>query len=173
MTANELDKLIVDVSLEAPNALEILYTETRVAVFGLAFSILKDYALAEDITHDVYIKIRTYSKKYKARGKGKAWILKITRNLTYSFLKKNQNLTIMESDLIANKELIENFDDNLALREALLALNDKQREIVVLYAVSGFTHKEIANLLNITYPTVRWHYHMALKNLKNIIERGL
>ncbi|PKM62199.1 MAG: hypothetical protein CVU97_06330 [Firmicutes bacterium HGW-Firmicutes-21] len=49
MTPNDLDNLIVDVSTGKPGALEALYIETKAAIFGLAFSILRDYSIAEDI----------------------------------------------------------------------------------------------------------------------------
>lgn len=173
MTPNELDILIVDVSTGKPDALETLYVETKAAIFGLAFSILRDYSTAEDITHDVFIKISVHSNKYKAYGKGMAWILKITRNLAYNYLKKTKDSVLFDDELLAINLQEKDLDEEIILKEAISTLNIIQREIVVLYAVSGLSHKEIAKLLNIAYPTVRWHYHMAIKKLKSIIERRL
>lgn len=172
MTPTELDRLILDVSTGSPGALGTLYTETKTAVFGLAFSILRDYSLAEDITHDVFIKISVCSNRYQACGKGMMWILKITRNLSYNYLKKIKRTVLMENESCASNMQENDLEEDIILKEAIAALNEKQREIVILYAVSGFSHKEIAKLLNITYPTVRWHYHMAIKRLRKEIERG-
>ncbi len=171
MTPNELDTLIIDVASGKTGALETLYIETKVAIFGLAVSILRDYSIAEDITHDVFIKISVYSNKYKPCGKGMAWILKITRNLAFNYLNNTKDTVLLKDNLINTQE--RDLDEEIILKEAISTLNIRQREIVTLYAVSGLSHKEIANLLNITYPTVRWHYHKAIKKLKSIMERRL
>lgn len=102
-----------------------------------------------------------------------AWILKITRNLAYNYLKKIKDNVSFDDELYTSKTQEKDLNEEIVLKQAISTLNIKQREIVVLYAVSGLSHKEIAELLNIAYPTVRWHYHMALKKLKSIMERRL
>lgn len=173
MTPNELDNLIIDVAAGKPGALETLYIKTKVTIFGLAVSILRDYTIAEDITHDVFIRISVYSNKYNPCGKGMAWILKITRNLAYNYLKKTKDSVSFNDELVASNIQVKDLDEEIILKEAILTLSIRQREIVILYAVSGLSHKEIAKFLNIAYPTVRWHYHKAIKKLKSIMERRL
>ena len=48
----------------------------------------------------------------------------------------------------------------------IIDLNQQERQIVVLHAVSGFRHREIAQLLQLPLPTVLSKYHRALKKLK-------
>ena len=72
-------------------------------VFGLAFSILKDYSLAEDIVHDVFNKIRIYTHRYHPWEKGMMWILGITHNLSYKYLKKIENMVLVIDEIFICK----------------------------------------------------------------------
>lgn len=172
MTHDEMDQLILRIPQGDPSALESLYKETRTAVYGVAYAITRDTALAEDVTHDVYLNILKFSSNYKPNGKGKAWILRITRNIALTIMKKRKNQVYLED----NPELTDcqqnNIDDNIILRNALNDLKPRECEIVILYAVSGFSHKEISELLNMAYPTTRWNYHNAIKKLRRIMKRG-
>jgi RNA polymerase sigma-70 factor (ECF subfamily) len=58
----------------------------------------------------------------------------------------------------------------LEVTSALLALPVTQRELVVLYAVVGLTHAEIARTLGLPPGTVRWRYRVALGRLEKILE---
>ena len=61
-------------------------------------------------------------------------------------------------------------EDKIILKECLGSLTDEERNIVVLYAVSGFRHREIAALLNLPLATVLSKYHRAMKKLRKILE---
>lgn len=54
----------------------------------------------------------------------------------------------------------------MLLHSAVAALSEQERQIVLLYAVTGWKHREIAALLQMPLPTVLSKYHRALKKLK-------
>lgn len=173
MTSSEIDSLIYDISLGNEKAFESLYEETHNNIFALALSILREYYLAEDVMQEVYSRVLSSSKDYKAQNKGIAWMLKITRNLSYDILKKYKKNNYVDDFNIFPKD-IENSDDPneyLILKEAMSLLKMKEREILILYAVSGYSHKEISNILGMSYSTVRWYYNFTIKKLQKIIER--
>ena len=57
-------------------------------------------------------------------------------------------------------------EERMLLHSAVAALSEQERQIVLLYAVTGWKHREIAALLQMPLPTVLSKYHRALKKLK-------
>ena len=60
-------------------------------------------------------------------------------------------------------------DDKIVLEQCMNALTDTERQIVVLHAVSGFKHREIAAMLSIPLPTVLSKYNRAIKKLRKAL----
>ena len=59
--------------------------------------------------------------------------------------------------------------DKIVLQQCMSRLKDDERQILVLHAVAGFKHREIAELLDLALPTVLSKYHRALHKLRNYI----
>ena len=57
-------------------------------------------------------------------------------------------------------------EDKVVLQQCMENLSDTERQIVVLHAVSGFKHRQIAELLDLALPTVLSKYHRAIKKMK-------
>ena len=57
-------------------------------------------------------------------------------------------------------------ENKAAIRACMERLSDEERQIVVLHAVSGFKHREIASLLSLALPTVLSKYNRAIKKLR-------
>ena len=64
-------------------------------------------------------------------------------------------------------------EERLALSAAMETLDEQERRIVLLYAVTGWKHREIAALLELPLPTVLSKYHRALKKLRKRLEGDL
>ena len=63
-------------------------------------------------------------------------------------------------------------EDKLVLVTCMEKLSDVDRQIVMLHSVSGFKHREIAELLSLPLSTVISKYHRALKKLKVLLMEG-
>ena len=63
-------------------------------------------------------------------------------------------------------------EDRLLIGACMERLTQEERQIVVLHAVSGFRHREIAQILQLPLPTVLSKYHRALKKLKKYVTEG-
>ena len=63
-------------------------------------------------------------------------------------------------------------EDSMIIKECLTILSDDERQSVVLHAVSGYKHKDIADLMEMPLPTVLSKYNRALKKLKERITKG-
>ena len=160
----------------AHNALEELYDNLYGDIFAYALSIVKDRHLAEDVAQATFIKLKLNANTYKAEGKGRAWIFRITRNLSLNIVKSSgkYNSEILFYNGIGNmgKSHESGILDTIVLHNALAIIDVRDRQIVMLHAVSGMTHSEISDIMSMPVGTVKWRYSKAIKKLAAIIERN-
>lgn len=158
------------------SALEALYVQTERAVYALALSILQDPEEAQDVTQEVYLKVRAAAHLYVPQGKPLAWLFTITKNLCRDVQRTrgrtDQAPEGLEDD--ARFSYVSDPTDRLVLEAALKALGDEERQVVLLHAVSGLKHREIAQDLGLPLSTVLSRYNRALKKLKRYLtEEGI
>ena len=177
-TDSQLDDWIRQIGEGDKNALAGLYEAVRTPVYSYALSLLKNAQDAEDVLHDCFLSIHASAAGYRSVSKPMAWILTITRNLCLMKLrektKENHRRTdIPEEDWDTKLGLSAEMDadDRLALEECMRRLSDEERQIVVLHAVSGLKHREIAGMLSLPLPTVLSKYRRAIHKLKTYLER--
>lgn len=170
-----IETLIIEIAAGNKNAVSKLYEETRAAVYGFALSILKNTSDAEDVLQETYVKIWTASENYKPMGKPMAWILTIAKNLSLSLLRESSKHAEMpeESSIIDQSVSFSDLaEDRVVLNAAMNKLSDEERQIIMLYAVTGLKHIEIAKLLDMPLSTVLSKYSRAKKKLKNTLKEG-
>ncbi|WP_297721907.1 RNA polymerase sigma factor [Intestinimonas sp.] len=152
-------------------ALEALYVQTEKAVYALALSLLRDPEDARDVTQEVYLKVRAAAHLYVPQGKPLAWLFTITRNLCRDLQRSQsrdgQSPEDLEND--ARFSYVSDPTDRLVLEAALKTLGDEERQVVLLHAVSGLKHREIAQDLGLPLSTVLSRYNRALKKLKRYL----
>lgn len=167
----ELDRLLTAVGAGDREALARLYEETRGAVYATALGVLGNHHEAQDITQEAFVKIWEASPGYRSQGSPMAWMLTITRNLALMALRREgrkEELTPEEWETIPGDE--GSPEENLVLREALEALDSEERQVILLHAVSGLKHREIAGVLVLPLSTVLSKYQRGLKKLKKQLE---
>lgn len=166
--AERLDNYILGIAKGDKEALAGLYESTHTAVYGFALSLCKNVPDAEDVLQDVFVQIWNAAEQYTPAGKPMAWIFTITRNLALLCLRqKNKMIPFSAEDLQEHLEELSQVtsDDRIVLEALLKSLQDTERQILVLHALSGMKHREIASLLQIPLPTVLSKYHRAVKKL--------
>lgn len=169
----ELEALISGIAAGSREDLAELYRRTRAAVYGLALSYLKNGAEAEDVAQDTFVKVWAAAPSYRPQGKPMAWLLTIARNLALGRLRtaaRIQDLSEAQWSAFSIESDSFTADDRTVLAAALGRLSDEERHIVVLHAVCGLKHREIAQFLGLALPTVLSKYHRSLKKLKTILE---
>lgn len=157
-------------------AFEALYRQTEKAVYALALSILRDPDEAQDVHQEVYLKVRAAAHLYVPQGKPLAWLFTITKNLCRDAQRARgrtgQAPEGMEND--ARFSYVSDPTDRLVLEHALKSLGEEERKVVLLHAVSGLKHREIAQDLGLPLSTVLSRYSRALKKLKKCLtEEGV
>ena len=170
---HKLQQLLIHIADGEREALAELYQSTRTAVYGLALSYLKNAHDAQDLTQDVYVQVWDCAEQYRLTGSPMGWLLAVCRNLCLMRLRREERhaaLSEEEWDAIPARECGLDADERALLQGALASLADEERRIVLLHAVTGLKHREIAALLELPLPTVLSKYHRALKKMRSFLE---
>ncbi len=171
---NISEDILLRIAKKDNEALRVLYEETNKAVYGFAYSIVKNPQDAQDIMQDTYVQVYSAAETYKKQGKPMAWIFTITRNLALMKLRSDKRISSVDVEDTMSTMVSKAFDadteEKMIILAALNKLNDESRQIVVLHAVTGMKHKEIATVMDLGLSTVLSKYHRALKQLRTILE---
>ena len=170
MDPHDLEELLRQIALGSQQAFEELYRATDSAIYGYALPLMRNHHEAQDVMMDTYLKIRCAAHLYMPMGKPMAWILTITKNIARTKLR-SAGRQIPLDDL---EETTPSFDrdseEAVALEQAMKVLGDQERQILILHAVTGLKHREIAEMLGMPLATVLSKYARSLKKLKKALE---
>ena len=170
MDPHDLEELLRQIALGSQQAFEELYRATDSAIYGYALSLMRNHHEAQDVMMDTCLKIRCAAHLYMPMGKPMAWILTITKNIARTKLR-SAGRQIPLDDL---EETTPSFDreseEAVALEQAMKVLGDQERQILILHAVTGLKHREIAEMLGMPLATVLSKYARSLKKLKKALE---
>lgn len=167
----ELENAIYGIANGVDGSLKNLYELCSGAVYAYALTVLKNTYDAQDVMQDTFIKVYDASVNYVPKGKPMSWILAIARNLCFDkFRKQAQQATAFQTEPIdfSSGDPV----DRIVVKKCLSELDDDERRIVVMHALGGLKHREIAEELSLPLNTVLSKYKRALGKLKTIIKGG-
>lgn len=173
MDKNRLNTALIRLQLGDKNALDEIYELTNKAVFSVCLSIVNNNEDARDLMQSTYILVQEKINYFKAGTNGYAWILTIAKNLSINENKKLSRVSptdFQENEFVASSEDVNN--DIPVFKVAKRVLNADELTIVMLHIVSGYKHREIAQIVNRPLGSVLWSYNNSLKKLKKYIEGG-
>ena len=135
---------------------------------------VKDGSKSEEILHNAYIKIYSKLQDFKHIGSFDGWLKKITFHTVIDHLRQNadyrEKVFLTDEnywfDLNQNDDI--NLDYNFYLKLIDL-LPEAQRTVFNMYAIDGYKHREIAEILHIPEGTSKWHLAEARKFLQQKI----
>ena len=140
-------------------AMRFLYISYSNNVYGYIRSIVRDDHEAEDLTQHVFAKLMTTLVKYDDRGVPFfAWLIRLARNVAIDYLRANR-VTPTEDAINPSPTTGTNVDRIEAVKAALAALPEDQREVVVLRHVVGLTPAEIADRMGRTESAIHGLHH--------------
>lgn len=153
-------------------AFACLYDRLKAPVYGLALSILRVRDDAEDVMQNTFLRVWDCAGQYRpgtdARGLG-AENHPESRPDAAALRRRSAELGDWAESLSGSDETAPVLD-RLVLEALLRYLDETERQVVMLFAVGGYSHKEIAAVLEKPYATVRWKYSNAMKKLKRHLE---
>lgn len=172
MTKIEIDNCLAKIQQGDEAAFDELYEATKKAVFSFLYTYTNDYARTEDLMQDTYIRIRHNISKYKLGSNALAWIFTIAKNIALNDIKR-ENRSV-PFDFAEREDILGGYDeeyDTPIMDATRKCLDDDERRIVLLHAVSDYKHKEIASIMELPLGTVLWKYNKAIKKLKEYLEK--
>ena len=154
------------------NAFETLVrTHIRTAV-AVALAVTGRTEDAEDVAQDAFVLAYNKLDSCSDPSRFSGWLLQIVRNQAINWLHRRRRHE-RQHKVDTTDTYTESGEQDSANRQLLLfALNDldqTQREIVVLHALEGWTHEEIAEHLDINPQTSRWHLFQARHAMKQFM----
>ena len=164
----DCEGLLAGIAQGDPEAFAQFYQATDRAIYAYALSLTRNHHDAQDVMMDTYLKIRSAAHLYRPDGKPMAWVFTIVKNLVRDRWRKGQREELM-GDMPEGELAIPETDRSdaaIVLRQAMRVLSAEEREIVLLHAVSGLKHREIAAMLERPLSTVLSRYHRALGKLR-------
>lgn len=154
------------------NNQEVVYQRYFNKVFGYVFKRVSCKADAEDITSEIFLKLFSRPEGFDPEQKGASTYVFRVMQTTLADFYRNNMIAFEELDDIAEQvNQNEDYDELLTtLAQALDALSERERSIVVLHYYHGLSHKEIAGKMNLSYTNVRQLCHTALQKLRKQME---
>ena len=163
----DLKELLIQLQNEKMEYFDEFYNLTKNKVFYMAYSILQDYHLSEDILQDTYIKFLKHKKKVKVDGNILSYLLEISKNLSLNYVNKHKKVVNIDNIVFKYEEQYqEKFEELKLVKDMKKILNENEFQIVILKIINELTNNEIAQLLNKPLGTVLWTYNNAIKKLR-------
>jgi RNA polymerase sigma-70 factor, ECF subfamily len=160
-----------------------LYERYKRLVFSVAYAIVDDHALAEEITLDVFVRVWQHAKTYRPeRAKVSTWLVAITRHhaidivrwrkshpetnsLGWDEISLHERLALNEP-----QEQVELSLERERIHQALAQLSTNQREALALAYFRGYSHVQIAEALQEPLGTIKTRIRTALQKLRQILQ---
>ena len=160
-------------------ALEVFYTRYSSSVYSLARYMLRDQAVAEEATQDIFLNLWLKASSYNPeRGKPRAWFMSVAHHRIIDVIKARRRRA-QSTDQVTHELLDlhpsrqpsteEQAQTNLARQEiitALASLPEEQREVIVLAYFEGYSQSEIAGKLSQPLGTVKTRARLGLQKLR-------
>lgn len=164
------------------NALAELYDRYGRLVYSMAFNTVGDSSIAEEITQDVYLRVWEKANTYRPdQGKVVTWLASIARYRAIDILRRQSVRPEGNRAAWAEEEAFEPPDDtNIEeqvetaqrshhIRSAIAQLPLEQREALSLAYFQGYSHTEIAAILNEPLGTIKTRIRLAMQKLRQLL----
>ena len=168
-------------------AMESLYQRYSRILYSLAYRMVADHQVAEDLLQDAFLAVWRRAISYSPQtGAARSWLISILHHRTIDYLRKVRRQSSIQVAPLEEIELNESiaypdtWDEawqsvkSSHVRAALMKIPTEQRLVIELAYFQGWTHTEIAEGTQIPLGTVKARMRLGLLHLKQIlIEMGI
>jgi RNA polymerase sigma-70 factor (ECF subfamily) len=158
-------------------AFEVVYERHCGAAFSLAYRMCGTRSAAEDVVQEAFLSLWRSGARYdRARGSVRTWVLGIVHNRAIDSLRRS---VVHDRRRASDEGLEERFeagertevevarlDEAQEIRRALLTLPQEQCRVIELAYFGGFTHSEIAAMLDAPIGTVKGRMRLGLEKMR-------
>ncbi|MEO8688072.1 MAG: sigma-70 family RNA polymerase sigma factor [Solirubrobacteraceae bacterium] len=161
-----------------PRAFEAVYERHSGAAFSLAYRMVGRGNVAEDVVQEAFLSIWRSGARYeRARGSVRTWVLGIVHHRAIDQLRRSSVHSKRRASDEGLEERLESGertdvevarrDEAQAIRTAMESLPPEQSHVIELAYFGGFTHTEIADILETPVGTVKGRMRLGLEKLRN------
>jgi RNA polymerase sigma-70 factor, ECF subfamily len=164
-------------------AFEIVYERHSAAAFSLAYRMMGTRSGAEDVTQDAFLSLWRSGARYdRARGSVRTWVLGIVHHRAIDALRRS---TVHDKRRASDEGIEERFEaaertdveaarreEAGTVRNALSTLPADQCQVIELAYFGGFTHTEIAEMLEAPVGTIKGRMRLGLKKMRAQLGEG-
>jgi RNA polymerase sigma factor (sigma-70 family) len=132
------------------------------------------YQLAEEILNNGFLKVFQKIDTYKYEGSFEGWVRRVVFHSLSDYIRQNikymEKVVLVEKDEVLESNITSNFAYN-DIMKVVQSLPETGRAVFNMYAMDGYSHREIAENLGISEGTSKWHLFEARKMLKIKLEK--
>ena len=181
-TAQEFNELLATVGRGSAPAFERLYNQIAGSVYGIALRVVRDPQLAEDVAQEALVEVWRLAPRYRPdAGSARAWILTIAHRRAVDRVRSEQahrarhvanpavaSGTSNETDAVVDVMYAQ--WQAARVKAGFAALTALQREALELAFYKGYTHKEVAEALNVPLGTAKARLRDGLIKMRDMWE---
>lgn len=167
------DELINGCKARNRDAQRSLYDQYSSKMYALCYRYVKDSMEAEDVLVTAFTKIFERIDQFKGEGSFEGWIRRVVVNEALTYLRRNRSM-YLETDLEAAEREpdYQNISDHLEAEELMQMIQELPsgyRIVFNMYAIDGYSHKEIADQLGISENTSKSQLSRARTYLQKML----
>lgn len=158
------------------------YTKYHKYILNICLEYVKNNQEAEDITHDIFIKLMNNMHKFEFKSEKEfyGWIKMVSKNVVIDSIRKNKNKTCdinsnSLNEIVDDSDLIDiNLDNNNLyddINSAINKLSPQYKRVFELYYLSKYSHEEISKELGININTSKSNLCKARRNMSIILNK--
>ncbi|MPR33794.1 RNA polymerase sigma factor [Salmonirosea aquatica] len=158
-----------------PKAQRMLYDKYASRMLGVCMRYVGDQMTAEDILVEGFMKVFDKIEQFKSEGSFEGWMRRIMVNESLGYLRQRKRLqedTILDEahGIVDDTALADQSLEASEMMDMIETLPTGYRTVFNLYAIEGYSHAEIADMLGITESTSKSQLHRARALLQQLVK---
>lgn len=163
---------------EDPDALEEFYDRHHRVALAVAYRVLKDWHLAEDVLQETFLALWRQAKSFKPqRGSARSWFLSIVRHRAIDITRgssfAHERFSLDQYEVQSRyvdvwQEVSKNLDKEW-VRKAVEDLPENQREAIQLAYFEGYTCQQVSELTRVALGTVKGRIRLGMQKLRGLL----
>jgi RNA polymerase sigma-70 factor (ECF subfamily) len=145
-----------------------LFTQFSPKMLGVCRQYVKDAHHAEDLLLQGFLKVFTNLHKFKYEGSFEGWIRRIVVNTCISYLRKKNVIDLFDEDFVFNDAATDSLENTSVkdIQRLIDKLPEGYKMVFNLFAIEGYKHSEIADLLGVSESTSKSQLFKARRLLQ-------
>jgi RNA polymerase sigma-70 factor (ECF subfamily) len=150
-------------------------------IYRYVLTVVRDGADAEDLTQETFLRACRHQEALRDPNAASGWLYRIATNVCLDRVRRGHREVPIDDTEVADQtasaspsplELAERDATSLCVQRCLDWLSDSYRAVLLLHDAHGLTAREIAQLLDVSVPTVKIRLHRARRRLEFVMANG-